>query len=114
MSMSTESTKDRNASFGGVQARASAAMNTARISIRNLNFFYGDNRALKDVNLDLPDRQVTGMIGPSGCGKSTLLRVLNRMYDLYPKQHATGEVMMDGINIIDDDFRKHRVRRETA
>ena len=72
----------------------------ARLSIRNLDFFYGTNQALKSIALDLPDRRVTGMIGPSGCGKSTLLRVLNRMYDLYPGQHATGEVMMDGTNIL--------------
>ncbi len=89
-------------SFGGIQARAPAAtINKARISIRNLDFFYGSNQALKHIYLDFPDRQVTGMIGPSGCGKSTLLRVLNRMYDLYPGQRATGEVMMDGENIID-------------
>ncbi|MBV8575037.1 MAG: phosphate ABC transporter ATP-binding protein PstB [Acetobacteraceae bacterium] len=81
--------------------RGSVAMNPARIGIRNLDFHYGDHRALKGINLDLPDRQVTSMIGPSGCGKSTLLRVLNRMYDLYPGQRATGEVMMDGANIID-------------
>src|SRR6202034_382595 len=90
-------------SFGGVAARvAEAPAATARIAIQTLDFFYGTNRALKEVTLDLPERQVTGMIGPSGCGKSTLLRVLNRMYDLYPGQHATGEVMMDGENIIDD------------
>ncbi|HTC09367.1 MAG TPA: phosphate ABC transporter ATP-binding protein PstB [Acetobacteraceae bacterium] len=90
----------RSASFGGVQARATAKINEARISIRKLDFYYGDNKALKQIHLDLPERQVTGMIGPSGCGKSTLLRVLNRMYDLYPGQHAEGEVMMDGTNII--------------
>jgi phosphate transport system ATP-binding protein len=101
MSMTSESTQGQNASFGGVQARAGTAMNLARISMRDLNFFYGDHRALKDIALDLPERQVTGMIGPSGCGKSTLLRVLNRMYDLYPGQRATGEVMMDDENIID-------------
>jgi phosphate transport system ATP-binding protein len=72
----------------------------AKLAIRNLDFFYGSNQALKTINLDLPDRKVTGMIGPSGCGKSTLLRVLNRMYDLYPGQRATGEVMMDGENIL--------------
>src|SRR5689334_10266246 len=72
----------------------------ARIEIRNLDFFYGDTRALKGVNLDFPDRQVTALIGPSGCGKSTLLRVLNRMYDLYPGQRATGEVSIDGENIL--------------
>jgi phosphate transport system ATP-binding protein len=72
----------------------------AKLAIRDLDFFYGSNQALKSINLDLPDRKVTGMIGPSGCGKSTLLRVLNRMYDLYPGQRATGEVMMDGENIL--------------
>ncbi len=91
----------QSGSFGGVSARSDAKINEARISIRNLDFFYGDNRALKAINLDFPDRQVTGMIGPSGCGKSTLLRVLNRMYDLYPGQRAVGEVMMDDENIID-------------
>jgi len=90
-----------DASFGGVRARATSTMNVARIAIRNLDFFYGSTRALKGINLDLPERQVTGMIGPSGCGKSTLLRVMNRMYDLYPGQRASGEVMMDDINIID-------------
>ncbi len=87
--------------LGGMQAKSGEALNASRISIRNLDFFYGTNRALKGINLELPDRQVTGMIGPSGCGKSTLLRVLNRMYDLYPGQRATGEVMMDGENIND-------------
>ncbi len=88
------------AGFGGVQARSAASINEPRIAIRDLDFFYGSNRALKQVRLDLPERQVTGMIGPSGCGKSTLLRVLNRMYDMYPGQRAEGEVMMDGTNII--------------
>ncbi len=87
--------------MGGIQARSSATMNEPRIAIRNLDFFYGDHRALKSIALELPERQVTGMIGPSGCGKSTLLRVLNRMYDLYPGQRATGEAMMDGDNLID-------------
>ena len=89
-------------SFGGLEARSSAALNgKARISIRNLEFFYGDNRALKGINIDYPERQVTGMIGPSGCGKSTLLRVLNRMYSLYPGQRATGQVLLDGENVLD-------------
>jgi phosphate transport system ATP-binding protein len=101
MGMTTESRQGRSASFGGVEARATSALAEARIAIRNLDFFYGDHKALKQIALDLPNRQVTGMIGPSGCGKSTLLRVLNRMYDLYPGQRATGEVMMDGDNIID-------------
>lgn len=84
-----------------LETRPETVATSAKIAIRNLDFFYGDNRALKAINLDLPERQVTGMIGPSGCGKSTLLRCLNRMYDLYPGQRATGEAMMDGQNIID-------------
>ena len=71
-----------------------------KITIRDLNFFYGDFRALKSISLPLYQNKVTAFIGPSGCGKSTLLRVLNRMYDLYPHQHATGEVLFDGENIL--------------
>jgi len=71
------------------------------ISTKNLEFFYGDNRALKSINLDFPEKRVTALIGPSGCGKSTLLRVINRMYSLYPGQKATGEVVMQGENLID-------------
>ena len=71
-----------------------------RISIRELDFYYGDSRALKAISLPLFDRKVTAFIGPSGCGKSTLLRVLNRMYDLYPNQRAEGEVLFDGANIL--------------
>ncbi len=88
------------AGIGPMTARSDAALHPARISIRGLDFFYGTNKALKSISLDLPEKQVTGMIGPSGCGKSTLLRVLNRMYDLYPNQRAIGEVLMDGENII--------------
>ena len=72
-----------------------------KIAIRNLNFFYGDVRALKDISLPLYENRVTAFIGPSGCGKSTLLRVLNRMYDLYPGQRAEGQVILDGVNLLD-------------
>jgi phosphate transport system ATP-binding protein len=99
MSTTMNDTSGRR-NVAGPQARPSAEINSTQIAIRNLDFFYGANQALKSINLDLPFRQVTGMIGPSGCGKSTLLRVLNRMYDLYPGQRATGEVIMDGQNII--------------
>jgi phosphate transport system ATP-binding protein len=74
----------------------------AQISIRGLDFFYGINKALKNINLDFGEKRVTALIGPSGCGKSTLLRVINRMYSLYPDQRATGEVLMDGQNLIDE------------
>jgi phosphate transport system ATP-binding protein len=83
-----------------MQARSSATINEPRIAIRDLNFYYGSSQTLKQIKLNVPDRQVTGMIGPSGSGKSTLLRVLNRMYDLYPGQRAEGEAMMDGMNIV--------------
>ena len=88
---------------GGLRTPTEQGDAAARIAVRHLNFYYGDNQALKDNNLDFPERRVTGLIGPSGCGKSTLLRVLNRMYDLYPGQRAEGEVIMDGQNIIGPD-----------
>jgi phosphate transport system ATP-binding protein len=103
------------ASFGGVQARSAEAINaTARISVRKLDFFYGATKALKGINFELPDRQVTGMIGPSGCGKSTLLRVLNRMYSLYPGQRAEGEVIMDGRNMLDPDVDLNELRAKVG
>ena len=82
-------------------------MNTAflavaepKISVKNLNFFYGKFHALKDINLEIPEHKVTAFIGPSGCGKSTLLRVFNRMFELYPEQRAEGEVLFDGENLL--------------
>ena len=75
---------------------------TPKISIKNLEFFYGDSRALKGISLSLYANKATAFIGPSGCGKSTLLRILNPMYDLYPGQSATGEVMFDGDNLLRD------------
>jgi len=74
--------------------------NGVKVDVRGLSFFYGDNKALKNVTVPLHDRKVTAFIGPSGCGKSTLLRILNRMYDLYPNQRAEGEVLLDGENIL--------------
>jgi len=71
-----------------------------KIDIRDLSFYYGASKALKNITMPLNDRQVTAFIGPSGCGKSTLLRVLNRIYELYPKQRAEGEVILDGQNIL--------------
>jgi phosphate transport system ATP-binding protein len=70
-----------------------------KFDVRQLNFYYGQTRALVDINLKFADRSITALIGPSGCGKSTLLRVLNRMYALYPGQRATGEVRLDGESI---------------
>jgi phosphate transport system ATP-binding protein len=71
-----------------------------KYEVRHLDFYYGESQALKDVNLTLLDRRITALIGPSGCGKSTLLRVFNRMYALYPGHRATGEVRLDGADIL--------------
>jgi phosphate transport system ATP-binding protein len=79
---------------------ATPAPKDVKVSIKDLSFYYGATKALKNVSLPLYDRQVTAFIGPSGCGKSTLLRILNRIYELYPNQRADGEVMLDGENIL--------------
>ncbi len=79
----------------------SETVNLPKMSIRKLDFFYGKFQGLKDINLDVAERQVTAFIGPSGCGKSTLLRTLNRMYSLYPGQRAVGEILFNGQNILD-------------
>ena len=72
----------------------------SKISVKNLNFYYGKFLALKNINLEIPEKKVTAFIGPSGCGKSTLLRIFNRMYELYPEQRAEGEIMFDGENLL--------------
>jgi phosphate transport system ATP-binding protein len=89
-SVETASSADRNL----------AAITSAKISVRNLNFFYGEHQALFDNKLDIVENSVTAIIGPSGCGKSTHLRVYNRIYELYRDQRATGEVLLDGENIL--------------
>jgi phosphate transport system protein len=73
----------------------------AKVSVRDLNFYYGAHHALKNINLTLVENRVTAFIGPSGCGKSTLLRIFNRMYDLYPGQRAEGQIMLDNQNVLD-------------
>ncbi|WP_245615802.1 phosphate ABC transporter ATP-binding protein PstB [Andreprevotia chitinilytica] len=72
----------------------------AKLVVKNLNFYYGNFHALKNINLDILEGKVTAFIGPSGCGKSTLLRTFNRMYDLYPKLRAEGEIILNGKNIL--------------
>ena len=78
----------------------SLAHETPKIEIKNLDFYYGKYKALKNINLTIPEKKVTAFIGPSGCGKSTLLRTLNRMFELYPEQRAEGEINFDGENIL--------------
>jgi len=92
--------RSRNRIGSGVRAHADISPHRTKISIKNLDFFYGATGALKGVTLDVPEKQVTGLIGPSGCGKTTLLRVLNRLYDMYPDERVTGEVLMDGKSIL--------------
>ena len=72
-----------------------------KLKISALDFYYGSFQAIKSVSMDIPANQVTAIIGPSGCGKSTLLRIFNRLYELYPGQHAEGEILLDGENILD-------------
>jgi phosphate transport system ATP-binding protein len=86
----------------------------AKMSVRNLDFYYGKFHALKDISLDITECRVTAFIGPSGCGKSTLLRTLNRMYSLYPGQRATGEIMFNGENILDDDVDLNTLRAKVG
>lgn len=72
----------------------------SKITVRDLNFYYGKFHALKGINLDIPENKVTAFIGPSGCGKSTLLRTFNRMFELYPEQRAEGQIVLDGENLL--------------
>jgi len=91
-------------------AQGADAAPREKIVVRNLDFYYGKNQALAGINLAIYDKRVTALIGPSGCGKSTLLRVLNRLHDLYPDQRCTGEVLMDGCNILDPSINVELLR----
>ena len=85
-----------------------------KIQVKNLNFYYGGFHALKDINLQIPERRVTAFIGPSGCGKSTLLRTFNRMYALYPRQEARGEILIDGDDILSPRQDLNRLRAKVG
>ena len=89
-------------------------MPPAKLSARNLDFFYGDYRALKSINMDVAEKKVTAIIGPSGCGKSTLLRIFNRIYSIYPKLIAKGEVILDGENVLDARYPLNRLRSKVG
>jgi phosphate transport system ATP-binding protein len=86
----------------------------SKVATRRLDFFYGDTQALFDNNLDIAEHRVTAIIGPSGCGKSTHLRVYNRVYELYRDQRATGEVLLDGENILDPSYDIMELRRKVG
>ena len=85
-----------------------------KVSARGLGFWYDKFHAVKNINIDVPEKRVTALIGPSGCGKSTLLRVFNRIYALYPKQEAKGEVLLDGENILDPKYPMNRLRSKVG
>lgn len=85
-----------------------------KLVVKDLNFYYGQFHAVKNIQLNLPDKRVTAFIGPSGCGKSTLLRVFNRMYELYPKQRVSGEVLMNGRNVLDPQQDANKLRAKVG
>lgn len=87
---------------------------TEKMEIRNLDFFYGNNHALHNINMKIADKSITSLIGPSGCGKSTFIRTLNRMYDLIDHTRATGSVMLDGANILDPLYDVVSLRRKVG
>ena len=94
--------------------RSAAPTTPPKMSARNLDFYYDKFHALKNVNLDFAEKRVTALIGPSGCGKSTLLRIFNRIYSIYPKQEAEGEVILDGDNILDAKYSLNRLRSKVG
>jgi phosphate transport system ATP-binding protein len=91
-----------------------AAAESPKLVARDLKFYYGDYLALKNINLQVAERKVTAIIGPSGCGKSTLLRIFNRIYSIYPKLRAEGQVLLDGENILDARYSLNRLRSKVG
>ncbi len=101
--------------LGIVAAHRDAATAAAvKLRARGLDFYYDKFHALKSIDLDIPEKRVTALIGPSGCGKSTLLRIFNRIYALYPKLEARGEVLLDGENILDPKYPMNRLRSKVG
>jgi phosphate transport system ATP-binding protein len=86
----------------------------AKIKVRDVHFYYQGYHALKGINMDIPEKQVTAIIGPSGCGKSTLLRIFNRIYAIYPKLEAKGSIELDGENILDPSYSMNRLRTKVG
>jgi len=94
--------------------RATTATPPTKIEVRNFNFYYGDAKVLHDINLDIPDRQVTAFIGPSGCGKTTFLRSINRMNDIIPGARAEGRIAIDGKELYKPDVDVVALRRKVG
>ena len=85
-----------------------------KLSARGLSFYYDQFKALRDIDLDVPEKRVTALIGPSGCGKSTLLRIFNRIYSIYPKLRAEGQVLLDGENVLDPKYPLNKLRSKVG
>jgi phosphate transport system ATP-binding protein len=100
-----------NLAATATQAAASAM---TKLKVRDLHFYYQGFHALKGIDMDIPEKQVTAIIGPSGCGKSTLLRVFNRIYAIYPKLEAKGSIELDGENILDPRYSLNRLRSKVG
>ena len=94
--------------------RGALAPMPTKIAVQGLDFHYGSFHALKNIHLDIPEKRVTALIGPSGCGKSTLLRVFNRIYALYPKQDASGSILLDGEDILSPKYPMNRLRSKVG
>ena len=105
---------DPAANAADFAAAAESATARTKITVRDLHFHYAGSHALKGISMDIPEKQVTAIIGPSGCGKSTLLRIFNRIYAIYPKQVASGEVLLDGENILDAKYSLNRLRSKVG
>ena len=95
-------------------SNANATPASPKLAARGLDFYYGDFHAVRNIDMDIPEKHVTALIGPSGCGKSTLLRVFNRIYALYPGQRATGSVLLDGENVLDPKYPMNRLRSKVG
>src|SRR5215469_850249 len=95
-------------------AATPAPIAPTKIKVRDLHFYYNGFHALKGINMDIPEKKVTAIIGPSGCGKSTLLRIFNRIYSIYPKLTAKGEVILDGENVLDARYPLNRLRSKVG
>ncbi len=103
----TLATPNRGSNATAPAVSADAPM---KLAARGLSFYYDQFRALKDIDLDVPERRVTALIGPSGCGKSTLLRIFNRIYSIYPKLRAEGQVLLDGEDVLDSAYSLNKLR----
>ncbi|MFI4976384.1 MAG: phosphate ABC transporter ATP-binding protein PstB [Caulobacterales bacterium] len=93
---------------------AVARLANPKVRVRNLDFYYGRTHALKNVSLDFPNRGVTAIIGPSGCGKSTLLRTVNRIFELYDDQRATGSIEIDGEDVLSKRYSLSKLRKKVG